>query len=251
MRVKRSARLGGVEFTDWPRDHHGEWAVLDSAGISSLWGGVDVRREDVARPAAHGSFDLRGFLAPRTLSLTGHLSAPSREQLDHFASRVGGLLADGGSSRLVLDGPSGSRWCDVRLGAATQVSLLDATTAKFQVTVWAADPRMFGEVREFAAGEEAVHYGNFPATPRLLVGAGSDGYTVTGPDGRQIVVGAAPSGEHYIDFATGGLFTSAGVRQVGAISIYQPWTVAPGLPGVSASITGSRSLSQRVSDTYV
>ena len=250
MRVKRSARLGGVEFTDWPSDHHGEWAVLDSAGISSLWGGVDVRREDVARPAAHGSFDLPGFLAPRSLSLTGHLSAPSREALDHFASRVGGLLADGGSSRLVLDGPSGSRWCDVRLGAATQISLLDATTAKFQVTVWAADPRMFGEVREFAAGQVAHQYGNFPATPTFEVTGTSGGYTFTGPSGKQFTVSSGPgSGTDRIDMSTGRVYRN-GTLLVGAVTRGDLWTVPVGLPGVTHTITAG-TLTVKVTDTFV
>lgn len=253
MRLMRGARLGGVEFVDWPRDHHQEWAVLDESGISSLWGGVDVRRADVARPAAHGSFDLQGFLAPRSISLTGHLSAPSREALDHLATRVGGLLADGEPSRLVVFGPSGSRWCDVRLGAATQISLVDATTARFQLQLWAADPRMFGEVRDVPGGQVAVQYGNFPARPQLIVsGSAGSGYTVTGPGGRRVVVTKAlVSGQpHTIDFARGGLYVG-GVRQLRAITVYEPWTVGPGLPGVSASVNNGASLVQRVTDTFV
>lgn len=250
MRVKRSARLGGVEFTDWPRDHHGEWAVLDSAGISSLWGGVDVRREDVARPAAHGSFDFPGFLAPRTLSLSGHLSAPSREALDHFAVRVGGLLADGGSSRLVLDGPSGSRWCDVRLGAATQIRLLDATTAKFQVTLWAPDPRVYGETREFAAGETAVHYGNFPATPTHRVTGTAGGYTINGPAGKKFTVTSGPgSGTDRIDMATGRVYRN-GVLMLGIVSQGDLWAVGPGLPGVVHTISAG-TLTTEATDTFV
>lgn len=250
MRTGRSARIGGLSFVEWPADHHGNWMVLDSEGIQSVWGGVDVRREDVPRPSAHGSFDAPGFLTPRVIPVSGHMSSPSKFELENSMGRLSGLLADGSKGRLTIDGPNGSRWCDVRLASATQITQLDATTARFLVTFWAPDPRMYGEVREFAGGVAAVQYGNFPATPRLLVGAGSGGYTVAGPGGRRVVVTSAPPGAHEIDFATGGLF-SGGVRQVGAISIYQPWTVPPGIPGVVATISGSRTLTQRITDTFV
>lgn len=251
MRFGRSARIGGLSFVEWPADHHGNWFVLDSDGVKSVWGGVDVRREDVPRPAAHGSFDLPGFLSPRVIPISGHMSSPSKFELENSMGRLSGFLAEGSKDRLTIDGPNGPRWCDVRLASATQITQLDATTARFLVTFWAPDPRMYGEVREFASGVAAVHYGNFPATPRLLIGAGSGGYTVSGPGGRRVVVTSAPSGAHYIDFASGGLFTASDVRQVGAISIYQPWTVPPGIPGVVARISGSRSFTQRITDTFV
>lgn len=250
MRADRRARIGGIEFQGWPADHHGDWFVLDTDGTKSFWGGVEVRREDIARPAAHGSFDLPGFLSPRVIPVTGHMSSRTPEGLEHMQARLSGLLADGSSARLTIEGPLGGRWCDVRLASATQMTPLDATTARFQVTFWAPDPRTYGEVRDFNAGTASVQYGNFKATPRLLVGAGSGGYTVTGPGGRVVTVTTAPTAAHEIDFGAGGLYL-AGVRQVGAISVYQPWTIAPGTPGVAATITGARSLTQRVTDTFM
>lgn len=250
MRSGRGVRVGGLSFVEWPTDHHSDWLVLDPDGVRSVWGGVDVRREDIARPSAHGSFDMPGFLTPRVIPVSGHASSRSPLGLEHLMGRLSGLLADGGKGRLVLDGPTGPRWCDVRLASATQITQLNATTARFLLTFWAADPRTYGEARDVAGGAAAVQYGNFPATPRLLVGAGSGGYTVTGPGGRVVTVGSAPAAAHEIDFVTGGLFLN-GVRQVGAISVFQPWTIPPGAPGVTATISGSRSLVQRVTDTYV
>ncbi|PVE94988.1 hypothetical protein DC434_13770 [Microbacterium sp. TPD7012] len=138
----------------------------------------------------------------------------------------------------------------MRLASATQMTQLDATTARFLVTFWSADPRTYGEVREFPAGTAAAQRGNFPATPRLLVGAGTGGYTVTGPGGRVVTVTTAPAGAHEIDFATAGLFLG-GVRQSNAIGTYQPWTIPPGLPGVTATISSARTLTQRVTDTFM
>jgi hypothetical protein len=123
---------------------------------------------------------------------------------------------------------------------------------KYSFEVWAPDPRMYGQVHEYAAGEAAVQYGNFPARPRLLVGAGSGGYTITGPGGKRVVTNQyAITDAHYIDFASGGVFFSSGVRSSGDLTVYQPWEVPPGLPGVKATISGSRSLKVQVSDTFV
>lgn len=250
MRVGRNARINGLSFVEWPTDHHGDWLVLDQDGLKSVWGGVDVRREDTPRPSAHGSFDAPGFLAPRVIPVSGHMSSRSAAGLENLQGRLSGLLAGGGLSRLTIDGPLGPRWCDVRLASATQITQLDATTARFLVTFWSADPRMYGDVNEFPAGTPAINRGNFEATPRLLIGAGTGGYTVTGPGGREVTVGTAPDGAHEIDFVTGGLFLNR-VRQLGAITVYQPWNIPAGLPGVTASISGARSLVQRVTDTYV
>lgn len=253
MRVGRNARIGGISFVEWPADHHGDWFVFDQDSIKSVWGGVDVRREDIARPSAHGSFDVPGFLSPRVLTLTGHMSSRSREGLEHMQARLSGLLADGGSDRLVVEGPNGSRWCDVRLGAAAEITALDATTARFQVSLWAPDPRMYGEVSSFAAGEPAINRGNFPARPVFTMnGNRPDGYTITGPDGRVITVSypIVPGWPHVIDTATGGLFVN-GNRVIGGISVWQPWTVGPGMPGVTHTITSGVSLQVEVTETYI
>lgn len=251
MRVGRNARVGGLSIVEWPTDHHGDWLVFDGDGIKNIWGGVDVKREEISRPSAHGSFDLPGFLSPRVIPMSGHMSSRSPAGLESLQARLSGLLADGGRGRLVIDGPLGSRWCDVRLASATQITQLDATTARFLVTLWAADPRIYGAVHDFPGGQVAVNRGNFPATPRLMIGAGTGGYIVTGPGGRTIVVATAPAAAHYIDFVSGGLFTGAGVRQVGAMTRYEPWDIPVGLPGVAASINGARTLAQRVTDTYI
>lgn len=243
-------RVGGIRFEDWPDDYDNCF-LISRNGLRN-WRGGDVRREEVPRPAAHGAFDFRGYHAQQLPTLSGTLLASTPEVLQQMKDRVLGLLANGASGRMVVDDEKGSAWRDVRLLSCADPEDLDELSATFSLSFWAADPRLYGEVRVFPAGVPAIQRGNFEATPRLLVGAGSGGYTVTGPGGRQIVVGAsAPAGSHYIDFAAGGLFTAAGVRVPGAMSVFQPWTVGPGLPGVVASITGARSLVQSVTDTYI
>lgn len=251
MSSNRSARIAGIEFQGWPSDHHDEWFIIGPDGLKSFWGGVDVRREEIARPSAHGSYDLPGYLSPRVIPITGYMSARTPEGLERMQARLSGLLADGSSSRLTVEDESRSRWCNVRLASATQITPMDKTTASFLVTFWAADPRTYGDVRDYAAGVLAINRGNFPASPRLMVGAGSGGYTITGPTGRTIVSASPPAAAHYIDFTAGGMFTSAGARVVGGMTTFRDWVIPSGIPSVSASITGSRTLAQRVTDTFI
>lgn len=254
MRVGKRARIGGLSFVEWPDNLHGDWLVLDEDGIQGIWGGVDVRREDVPRPSAHGSFDLPGYLTGRVIPISGHMSAPNPERLEHLQASLVGLLAYGDLGRLTIDGPLGPRWCDVRLGSATQVTQLDETTARFLLTLWAPNPRMYGEVREYAAGETALNFGNFPSSPELIVtGPKAGGYTITGPSGRQYIVtqSLAAGQTHRIDLSTGWLYLN-GVLQAGAVSQARTWAVSPGLPGAVHTITGSTgSLSVRVTDTFI
>jgi phage-related protein len=250
MRARRSARVGGISFVEWPADHHGDWFVLDQEGIKSVWGGVDVRREDVARPAAHGSFDLPGYLTPRVIPISGHMSSRSAYGLEHSMARLSGLLADGGSSRLTIEGSGDTRWCDVRLASATQITQVDATTARFLVTFWAADPRMYGEVDNFPGGVEAVNRGNFPATPEHLITGTSGGYTINGPSGKQFIVSSGPgSGTDRIDMETGRVYRN-GSLQLGIVSRADLWAVPPGVPGVTHTVSAG-SLVTRLSDTFV
>lgn len=247
---------GGVEILGRPNDLHPrvEGLFFGPDGFNGWDDGADVRRESVERPGADGEFDLPVFLGSRVFSLEGHALAWSEPELAHLRSRVTGLGAAGGRLRFSVEHQGQVLWADARLG--TRPTFKDAgirsgmLQAKFFAQFVAADPRKYGEVHDFPGGTAAVNRGNFPARPQLLIGAGSGGYTVTGPDGRKVIVGTAPSAAHEIDFTNGGLYLG-GVRQTGAITTYQPWTVGPGLPGTVATISGSRSLVQRVTDTFI
>lgn len=241
-------RLGGLEFVG---DVGEATYTVERDGVRGHGlGGADMRRENVDRPAAHGAFSLPGFLTGRSVRWGGLVLTDSATEQEHALLRLSGLLADGGTSRLTIEGEK-PRWLDVqRASPEPPRVLVPGSVASYSFEVWAPDPRMYGEVYDFPGGTAAVQYGNFPARPKLLIGAGSGGYTVTGPDGRKVIVGTAPSAAHEIDFTNGGLYLG-GVRQAGAITTYQPWKVGPGLPGTVATITGSRSLVQRVTDTFI
>ncbi|WP_136043215.1 MULTISPECIES: hypothetical protein [unclassified Microbacterium] len=243
----RSARIEGVELEAVPRDFD-RFLMINPGGYKRS---SAVRREDISRPLAHGSFGTQGYREGQVFTFEGVAKRAHSFEMEALENHVRGICADGGWSKLTIDGGTGSQWANVGLSSIDfDVLGVDPRLAEFQIQFWAPDPRLYGEQRDFAGGQPALNHGSFPATPRLLVGAGSGPYTVTGANGRIVTVSAAPNAAHEIDFATGGLFLN-GIRQINAIAVYQPWDVPPGLPGVTATISGSRTLVQRVTDTFI
>lgn len=245
MQAGAIARFGGI--TAYGDEFHGlGFHFTDLIGYTDA---PDVDRERVRRPAGHGSFRLPAYLEERIVRIPGFMVARSHIELEHESARFRGLITQ--RVQLTVEDTKESTWVS---GLVTRASFTNhgfAPEGTWELEVTCEDPRKFGTVREFAAGSPAIHYGNWPATPRLLIGAGSGGYTVTGPNGRTVVVATAPAAAHYIDFETGGLYTAAGVRQVGGITTYRDWEIPAGPSGVIATISGARNLKQRVLDTYV
>lgn len=244
-------RLGGLEFVGCAGE---ATFTIERDGIRGHGlGGADMRRETVDRPGAHGAFSLPGYLTGRSIRWGGLVLTDSPREQEHALLRLSGLLAGGGTSRLVIDGDN-PRWLDVlRASPEPPKVLVPGLVASYSFEAWAPDPRMYGEVREYAAGEAAVQYGNFPARPRIIVsGVAEAGYTVTGPGGRRVVVQRplTASQPHTIDFVKGGLYVG-GVRQLRAITVYEPWEIPPGVPGVVTTVNGSRTLRVQVTDTFV
>jgi len=228
--------------------------TIERDGIRGLTvGGVGMRREQADRPAAHGEFSLPGYLTGRAASWSGEIETTSAIEQEYAMRRLSGLLADGKPKRLTLLGAS-PLWLDVVRTDEPSFSMIQyGRAARYSFEVWAPDPRMFGEVHDFPGGTVAVNRGNFPARPQLIVsGSAAGGYTVTGPGGRRVVVtkALASGAPHTIDFARGGLWIN-GVRQLRAMTVYQPWEIAPGMPGATATVNNGAALVQRVTDTFV
>lgn len=247
MRSRRRARINGLNFVEWPQDHHGIWHVLDPDGIKGVWEGVDVRREDTPRPLAHGSFDAPVFLSSRVIPVSGHLSTRSGAELVHEISKLTGLLAGGAPGVLSLDDDTGTTFLNVRLGAATQVTQLDDTTAKFLVTFWAHDPRRYGTTHTYNSGAQVFHYGNFASPVTVTIPSAPAAYSITSPAGTFTVSGATSGGTHVVDLRTGRV-TRNGVLMLG-VSSGTTWEMPPGTPWVHAISTGMGTI--KVLDTFV
>ncbi|GGM42109.1 hypothetical protein [Microbacterium saperdae] len=248
----------GVEILARPRDFPSviEGLFVGPDGLNG-WedGGGDVRRESVERPASIGEFDLPVYEGPLVFSMEGHALAQSEQQLAVLRDRVTGVGYGGRRFKVAVGLQGRELWTWVRRGSkptfrdtGRRGRLLQAS---FMLQFVAPIPRRYGQERLVPAGEAAVNRGNEEAVPRLLIGAGAGGYTVTGPGGRVITANAnAPAAAHFIDFSTGGLFNAAGGRVPNAITVWQPWKIPPGLPGVVATISTSRSLTQAYPDTF-
>lgn len=243
----RGARIGEIHIEAVPKDFDA-FMLVSPGGYTRSSG---VRRDDTQRPSQHGSFSARGYRDGATFSFKGVAKRRTALEMEHLERAVRRIGGDGGWERLSIDEGLGARWADVGLASVDfDVLGVDPTIAEFQLQFWSPDPRLYGPAADFPAGSAAFNRGNFPASPRLMIGAGAGGYTVLGPNGRVISVTSAPAGAHEIDFTAGGLYLN-GVRQVGALSVFQPWEIPPGIPGMVASISGARSLIQRVTDTFI
>lgn len=236
---------GGVLFDGTSRGT--TYTLADYGGFDL--GGVDTRREAEDRAGDHGAHVFPGFLTGRSSWWKGLILTDRAEDQEHEIARLRGIGADGLQVRVFLRGPG--LWSDVQRDGSPDIEVLvPGSIASYRVQVWSGDPRLYGDVREFAGGQTAVQYGNFSARPVLIVSGDSpSGYTVTGPGGKRVVVTKAitAGAPHTIDFAKGGLYVG-GVRQLRAVSIYEPWTVGPG-SGAAASVNNGLSLIQRVTDT--
>lgn len=222
-------------------------------------GGGESRRESVERPGAHGEFDLPVFLGSRVVTIDGHALAWSASELGHLRGQIMGLGATGPRFKLTVDHQGQTLWAWARRGS--KPTFKDAGIrhgmhrARFMVQFVCADPRKYGETNTFPGGVAAVHYGNFPATPELLVtGTMPAGYSVLGPGGKQFVVSQALTAgqSHRIDLRTGWLYRN-GVLQVGAVSRADLWVVPTGGSVVHtlAPVSGSGSLVVKVLDTFI
>jgi len=250
--------IAGVAILGAPYDLANVTGLYVSPDGFEGWedGGGDSRRESVDRPSQHGEFDFPVFQGSRVITVDGHALADSAAKLRNIRDRIMGVCASGAET-LTVEHQEQPLWAKVRRGA--KPTFKDAGIrhglhrGRFMLSLVAADPRKYGEVNDFPGGTVAVNRGNFPARPQLIVsGTAAGGYTVTGPAGRRVVVTKAltAGAPHTIDFASGGLWIG-GVRQLRAITVYEPWQIGPGLPGASAVVNNGLSLIQRVTDTYV
>lgn len=240
--------------------HDGEGYVIDPEGFQGWDDGTDVRRDEQAIPSGHGSFDVPGYLSPRVVSLSGNAIADSPQRLDWLRDQLTGLLAHGDSARIQAEHQGKILWSTCRLASKTKfvTSGADPTTAAFQIQLWCPNPRKYGDTRAFASGAAAFHYGNFKASPIIVVtpvGAGMpSGYTINGPSGRKYTVSAALTAghTHVIDMATG-LIRVDGVVTAGIVTQPDTWSIPSGqqVTMTLVPVSGAGTMTAEVVDTYV
>lgn len=235
------AFFGGITARGDQFDGPG-WYFTDLIGMQSMKVDMDVIR----RAGTHGIYALPAYMRERVVRLPGFHVARDHTKLEDASRRLQSLLTQ--KLALVVEGVNGPRRVQGTVTGAAFDNHGFAPEGTWELEVTCPLPWIYGERREAATGVPAVQMGTVAATPRLLIGAGTGGYTITGPGGRQIVVPSPPAGAHEINFDEGGLFVG-GDRQIGAMTVFQPWSIPAGLTGAVATISGSRSMRQRFYDT--
>lgn len=229
-----------------------EGAAIKPGGFVGIEDGVDVRRTSQDRPGAHGAFDAQGYLDARVMTINATIRTPSAAQTRARCLQLSGLLADGELGLVTVTRESDVLSAWGRLASKTKAVVRGAAPryADAQLQMWFANPRLYGETRHFTGGQLAFHRGNFPASPRLTVTGSAPGYTVFGPDGKQIVVtrtlvAGAP---HVIDLADGSLRVG-GARVFGGLARADLWTIPSG--GTAAQSVSAGALDVEVVDTFI
>lgn len=159
---------------------------IEPDGLRGWHESVSVRREDVDRPTAHGTYRAQSYRTGRLIQQSGLIEAASRMEFLEAIDRFRGVLAGGGFGPFVVD-DEGVRSAEVQLNAEPSVTMLvppeagRGGAARYSLELWAPDPRQYGEKRTFEGGTSVVpyHRGNFPAVPRVVVSSGfANGFRV-------------------------------------------------------------------------
>ena len=163
--------------------------------------------------------------------------------------QLAGMCSGRGLRRLTVQHDGDSTWADVALVDAPTVKIeAYGRVARYDVEVFAPDPRRYGELRTFTGTERVFHRGNAPAFPQIVIPSAGAAYSVASA-GRTITVAGAPSGgRHVIDTRTGRL-TSDGTLMVGMVTRADQISVSRG-PGQNFTLTPNRAFEVQIADTY-
>lgn len=108
--------------------------------------GPGVRRSKTPRLWAHGDFTERGWRTGRLITLTGHIRTSTRAEAAAFTDRLAEQFAEGSFGRFTFDDPDlGSRWAEVALESEPKANWSQPTRIDWQLELYAADPRKYGQ----------------------------------------------------------------------------------------------------------
>lgn len=260
MTITTRVALGSLLFEGGEGDLG--FFISDDRGLSGWDDAPDVRRDAVAYAQAHGSYDLQGFRGSRLTTISGRCYSRNPQEQQLYRNRLAGLLADGQTGRVRVEHQGLTLWASVRLERAMFEPIIYGEIAQYQLQLWSADPRKYGDIHRFGPGDptsnggnlEMYHDGNFPAFPTFYVNGSAGRYAVYGPNGRRFLVTRAlqPGHEHRIDMRTRQLFVD-GIRVFGGVEEANGWTVGGGgkTPSYIDAPGGSVTLAAAVTDTYI
>lgn len=233
-------------------DHLGRWAVEKITGWHEP---PAVRSDNLAVPHGHGSYALPVYYEGRTITVEGILFFEKRSQ----AVLAMQSMRNGDPSKLLWFSVTDNGF---RTDALVRVTGADFTMVtrnamRYQLRLYAPDPRRFGEARIFTAGSGTQtlveNRGNAPAWPKIVVPGPVTvgGYTITGPNGEQYTVTASPgsSSTHFVDMWDGMLRVNSSMAAGGGlVGTAQTFTIPP---GQKVPVTLSKGGRIELYDTYM
>lgn len=170
------------------RDDTGvEWIITAEAG---WWSAPPRRIHHTEVPYADGALRTRSYARPRVITFEGAVIAPTRPELDRQLSRLAALCTLGGLETLT----DGTYTTEVEVSDSPDIVRLNSTSAKFQLTVIAPDPKKYAGPQMFS-------------TPLAAATGGLDWATGGG-----------------LDWATGGGLDWGLVTSIGQLTIENPGT---------------------------
>lgn len=223
--------------------------TVDHGSLKGWFEAPGVRRNDEPRPLADGSFTAPTLRAGRSVSWSGLILTKTPAEQHRAMEQLAGVCSGRGLSRLTVQHMTDTTWTDVHLTQPPEVTIAAyGRVARYDVELFAPDPRRYGERRSFSNGTNVYHRGNAPAFPVVTIPNGAASYTLTAAGQTFQVSGATAGGTHVIDLRTGRL-TRNGVLVVGAVTRADPWTLPPGARQ-SFSLSPSASFTVEVADTF-
>lgn len=231
--------------------------ILAKQGLAGWDESTNGRDNGGDRPTEHGKYDVPLLRSGRAITVTGTILADSQQKLEALRDKITALGADGQAVRFMVEKPGEHRYANVRVVSAKTIDI-DPTTASFVLQLVAADPRRYGDTRQYGPDTTvgARHFGTTQAIPTIYIkGSMPAGYRILGPGGREFRVRQPlVSGQlHEIRMRTGWLYRD-GVLQAGAVTRAQLWTIPPGKGFTDTTIvpnSGTGQIEVRVRDTFM
>lgn len=257
MRQALQIRYGGATIYGAP-----DWVSLPGLyvgreGFKGWDDGVNASRsEKDPRPLAWGNFTSEVYPGERVVTISGWALAESEGELEAYRDQIMGAGV-GELATVTVQLRGVVRWAR---GTVISSSFTDTGSrrrilkARFEVQLELPDPRKYGDLQTFAAGQALYHRGNTDAWPVITVtGPFPSGYTITYAGHSFVVTAALASGaRHVIDMAEGWVRNPSGVVIHGAVSVADTFSVPKGLQSSAATISGGAgSMSIAVTDTYI
>lgn len=222
--------------------------------VSGWTGGPGVKRDNMARQGAPGSFNVKGYSADRVVTWRGRYWGSSPDEVQHKADELTGF--ESLEARVVVAWPE-PRWVDAHVDRVRFEPSGYDRWADYQIELWVPDSYKYGETRQFATSTDALvtayHRGNAPSVPTFTVaGTFPNGYALHAAGKVVQIAGSASAISDVVDFRTG-MVTRGGVYLPALLQQGQFWDI-PGGANLSwrlDRVGGTGTATAHVTDTYL